>query len=195
MVSSVPLIMSITVSTRRRAFSFTSNTPCKHGACRNHNPDAHRVNGGRNMDTCSTSASPVEVFVSGAGTRRARLANIGVIGPLFWFNKLPPLGALATTKTTNDPVAKAGMPRDDIVDWFSIGFWHNIGWSAQRLATIAKESVDFGHHCCPQQVTQRPVLCCGLHLSLVNPQTRPEGGAMWSASCSSPSRGMPCAAC
>jgi hypothetical protein len=153
---------------------------CTSGRCVGRGTSTHDHNVGRSLPT--PSAPAVEVLVSSASARSARLAHVGVVRPLLWFDEVPPLAALAASNTTNHAITRASMPGHDVVDWFGVGFWHDIGRSPNRLAAVAEERVDLCHHSSPQQIMHLPLRCFGLHLSPCSPWTLPLAGATCSAS-------------
>ena len=153
---------------------------CTSGRCVGRGTSTHDHNVGRSLPT--PSAPAVEVLVSSASARSARLAHVGVVRPLLWFNDVPPLAALAASNSTDRTVARASMPGHDVVDWFGIGFGHGIGRSAQGFSAVAEERVDLCHQSSPQQIMHFPLRWFGLHLSPCSPWILPLAGATCSAS-------------
>ena len=166
------------------SFSVHEHTPNKRAKC--HSRSLHpRKTWPRFCSTGkrSTSLAPtVEVVDRRTSERLARLRDIGVGHPLFRFFERPPLTAAAAANSSKRTISRASMPRNHVVNRCIFRIGHVVGWSPQRLATIAEERVDLGHHSSPQQIVHLPLRCRGLHLSPCSPCTRPLSGATCDAS-------------
>jgi hypothetical protein len=139
---------------------------------------------------CSTGDNTASFFLlvsASAPVVVATLLNLGV-KPAQRRRECPIETALRAFDAVQLGLAGFSMPGHDAptvpVVWFIL-------WTPNHAAAFAEKGVDERHQIFPQQVTQRPDLCAGLHLSFVNPQMRPDGGAMWFFSWSSPSRATP----
>ena len=105
----------------------------------------------------SLGTPTVEVIERRAAERSAALAHVGVVQPLLRLLERPPLATTGAANPSKSAITRAGVPGHDVVDRCSFRIGHVVGRSAQRLATIAKERVDFGHHSSPQQIPHLPL--------------------------------------
>lgn len=99
----------------------------------------------------------------------ATLLDISVGFVYFRLDKCPPLLAVSATDRLHWCILRSGMPGDATVARRIVFTWSYITRATDGSATIAQESIDDRHHSDPQHTAHFPLLCRGLHLSLVSP--------------------------
>jgi hypothetical protein len=104
---------------------------------------------------------------------RATFLHVNV-STVLWLDPSKVLTALSALNPGMNRAAFLSIPREP-------GLMNH--HTSDHTAAFAQETVLNGHYSSPQHNKHRPLTCLGLHLSLLGPHTRADGGATHSNPC------------